>query len=171
MHYASPISKKDDILKIEIYDRDAIGEDDLEGIVTISMTELLHQQRVDDWIGLKRPDGEEEMGFLRIRLQFVWSKLQLCSDILAKSQDQLERIESDINQIIKYLDLIVQPFGIILLGEILNLLESKILEKGEESIHYSDNQKNYLASSKIAMNESLAMKLDNVFKGVLSKKV
>lgn len=41
----------------------------------------------------------------------------------------MNRINADISQIDKYLDLIDKPFGIILYGEIMNLTESKILEK------------------------------------------
>lgn len=51
----------------------------------------------------------------------------------------------------------------------MNLTESKILEKGEEAVHYLTGSKNYLASSKIAKNESLAAKLDSMFRGVFSK--
>lgn len=164
-----PVTSKEETVKIEVMDKDSFGSDDLEGIVHISVKELLHQENIDDWLGLKRPTGEEEMGFLRLRIQLIWSKRQYYTDMLSKSEKQMSRIDKDLTELEKYIELIEKPYGIILYGEIMNLVESKLLEKGEESIHYSESNKNYLALSKINNNESFAMKLDNVFKGVLSK--
>ncbi len=156
-------------MKIEIFDRDTIGSDDLEGIVYITAKELLHQQKIDDWIGLSDENGEQEKGYLRVRVQLIWSKFKLYDDIYNKTIEQARRIEKDIQELDRYLDIVNKPYGIILYGEVINLTESKILEKGEEAVHYLTGSRNYLASSKIAKNESLAAKLDSMFKGVFSK--
>lgn len=156
-------------MKIEIYDKDTIGSDDLEGIVFITAKELLHQQKIDDWIGLSDENGEQEKGYLRVRVQLIWSKYKLYDDIYNKTVEQSKRIEQDIQELDRYLDIVNKPYGIILYGEVMNLTESKILEKGEEAVHYLTGSRNYLASSKIAKNESLAAKLDSMFRGVFSK--
>jgi len=150
-------------------DRDAIGSDDLEGIVKISCKELLHQQKVEDWIGLTSETGDKEKGDLRVRIHLVWSKYQLYDDMYTKSLDQARKINNDITEIDRYLEIIVKPYGIILYGEVLNLTESKLLEKGEEAIHYLSGSRNYLATSKIAKDESMAHRLEQMFRGTLSK--
>jgi hypothetical protein len=150
-------------------DKDTIGSDDLEGIVKISCKELIHQQKVEDWIGLTTETGEKEKGFLRIRIQLIWSKLQLYDDMYKKSMDQARKVNSDIEEIDRYLEIIEKPYGIILYGEIINLSESKLLEKGEEAIHYLSGSRNYLATSKIAKDESMAHRLEQMFRGTLSK--
>eukprot|EP00340_Litonotus_pictus_P008916 CAMPEP_0170517468 /NCGR_PEP_ID=MMETSP0209-20121228/3448_1 /TAXON_ID=665100 ORGANISM="Litonotus pictus, Strain P1" /NCGR_SAMPLE_ID=MMETSP0209 /ASSEMBLY_ACC=CAM_ASM_000301 /LENGTH=498 /DNA_ID=CAMNT_0010802723 /DNA_START=134 /DNA_END=1630 /DNA_ORIENTATION=+ len=165
------IDTKEDVLKIEIYDKDNIGADDLEGIVKISSSELLHQQKVDDWIGLTSPNGDQEKGYLRVRVQLVWSKFSLYDDLYKKSVEQGRKVNSDIDEIDRYLEIIEKPYGIILYGEVINLAESKILEKGEEAVHYLTGSRNYLASSKIAQNESLANRLDKVFMGVFKHEI
>jgi hypothetical protein len=131
----------------------------------------LHQQKIDDWIGLSDENGEQEKGYLRVRVQLIWSKYKLYDDLYNKTIEQARRIESDIQELDRYLDIVNKPYGIIVYGEVLNLTESKILEKGEEAIHYLTGSRNYLASSKIAKNESLAAKLDSMFKGVFSKTI
>ena len=150
-------------------DKDTFGSDDLEGIAEITVQELLHQQRIEDWIGLKSKEGETEMGYLRVRIQLLWSKKQYYYDLMAKTQDQAERVQNDLNELDKYLVLIDKPYGILLYGEVMNITNSKILEKGEEAIHYSANQRTFLATSKIKNNESLAIRLGNMFQGVISK--
>lgn len=167
----SPVLNKEEVVKIEVMDKDYFGGDDLEGICEISIKELLHQQKVDDWIGLKSTTGEKEMGFLKVRVQLLWSRLQLYNDLLAKTESQKERIQKDMDELDRYLELIDKPYGILLYGEIINLTDSKILEKGEEVVHYSVSQRNYLAMSKLRDNETLAVRLGNVFQGVLSKSV
>ena len=164
-----PVVSREEIIKIEVYDRDTYGADDLEGIVHISLKELLHQENVDDWLGLKRPDGEDELGYLRVRTQLIWSKKQYFIDNEAKTIAQIERIDNDLERLEEYTQLIDMPYGILLTGKVIDILESKLLDKGEESTHYSESSKNYLAMSKIKNNDSLAKQLDNVFKGVLSK--
>ena len=67
------------------------------------------------------------------------------------------------------MEIIEKPYGIILYGEVINLTESKILDKGEEAIHYMSGSRNFLAASKISKNESLAKTLENVFRGTISK--
>lgn len=141
----------------------------MEGIVYISAQELLHQQKIDDWIGLSDENGEQEKGYLRVRVQLIWSKYRLYDDLYKKTIDQGKRVERDIDELDRYLEIVNKPYGIILYGEVINLTESKILEKGEDAIHYLTGSRNYLASSKIAANESLAAKLDSMFRGVFSK--
>lgn len=150
-------------------DKDTFGSDDIEGLAEISVKELMHQQRIDDWVGLKSKEGEKEMGYLRVRVQLLWSRKQFYSDLLIKTNNQALRVKKDLNELEKYIVLIDKPFGILLYGEIINITNSKILEKGEEVIHYSENQRNYLATSKIRDNESLAVRLGNMFQGVISK--
>lgn len=150
-----------------MYDHDAIGSDDLEGIVSISMKELQHQNKVDDWIQLKRPTGEEEMGSLRVRVQLIWSKLHYYSDLIMRGEEQMEAINIELEKINQYLDHINAPFGLVLTEEILEIYNSNILDNDKNISNFSDTKK-YLASSKI-LNQSFATKIDNVFKGVLSK--
>lgn len=157
-------------MRIEIYDKDAIGSDDLEGIVNVSCKELLHQNKIDDWIGLTDEQGELDKGYLRVRVHLIWSKYQFHDDLYNKSISQASKVKKDIEEIDRYLEIIEKPYGLILYGEIINLTDSKILEKGEEAIHYLSGSKNYLASSKIAKNESLANRLENVIRGVFSRK-
>jgi len=163
------VTSKKDVLKIEIYDRDEYGSDDLEGIVMVSAEELLDQERIDDWIGLTNESGDTEKGFLRIRVQLVWSKYELYNKNYNDSIEQAKRIQMDIEEVDRYLLIIEKPFGIILSGEVINLISSDLLNKGEEAVHYLSGSRNFLASSKIAKNESLAQRLDNVFSGVFSK--
>lgn len=157
------------MLTIKIMDKDRFGTDDLEGIVTISCEELLHQNKIDDWIGLIDENSNQEKGFLRVVVQLIWSKKEFYNNLYTKAVEQMNRINADISQIDKYLDLIDKPFGIILYGEIMNLTESKILEKGEEAINYLTGSRNFLNASKIKGNESLASRFDNMFSGIFSK--
>ncbi len=165
----SHVKSKKDVMTIKIMDKDRFGSDDLEGIVQISCDELLHQNKIDDWIGLIDENSNQEKGFLRVVVQLIWSKYEFYSNLYSKAVEQMNRINADIIQIDKYLDLIDKPFGIILYGEIINLTDSKILEKGEEAINYVTGSRNFLNASKLKGNESLASKFDNMFSGIFSK--
>lgn len=163
------MNSKEDILKIEIYDKDTVGQDDLEGIVYINMQELLHQDNVTDWIGLVDENGNETPGYLNISAHLVWSKKQYYLDSYNKTVKQIENVQNVINELERYIGMIEKPYGIVLYGEVINLTESRILSKGEEAAHYFNASRFYLATSKIAKNESLAEKLDSMFTGVFSK--
>lgn len=161
-----PVSNKDEDVLIEIFDKDTFGGDDLEGIVTIHLNELLHQEKIDDWIGLKRLSGDEEMGFLQIRIQFVWSKKQYNLNLIEKSERQLQKIDQDMLKLEETLKLISAPFGILFYGEILKLFDSGLMLKDDEALHYSKSSRYFLAKGKLRDNESFAKQMDNVIKGV-----
>ena len=76
------VKSKESVLRVEIYDKDMIGDDDLEGIVEIPMVSLLNQQKVDNWYELENEKGEMEKGKIRLKLQLIWSRHQYFQDNL-----------------------------------------------------------------------------------------
>lgn len=126
---------------------------------------LVHQNKVDDWIGLKDSSNNNEKGLLKIRIQFLWSKYNYFQDQITKADKQLAKIQQDMNQLDNYLALLNKPYGIITYGKIIEITDSKILEKGEEAEHYLVGSRDYLAASKIRNNESLAFRLESMFQG------
>ena len=111
------VRSKSSVLNVEVFDKDVVG-DGLEGLVKIPMTDLLNQQKVDNWYLLENQEGGEEKGKIRLRLQLIWSRYQYFQDNLSRTDDKLKKIKKDMEDLNQYLELFEKPFGILLYVEI-----------------------------------------------------
>jgi len=153
---------------VEIYDKDMIGDDDLEGIVNIPLINLINQQKVDNWYELENEDGEEEKGKLRLRLQLIWSRLQYFQDNLNRTDERMKKIKKDMEDLDQYLQLFEKPFGILLFVEIDDNV-SRIMWGDTEEIQVQTIARRSVLSPKHPRD--LVGTLDNMFKGTFKRNI
>jgi hypothetical protein len=79
-------------------------------------------------------------------------------------------LQEDINELNRIFELFNKPFGIIIYGEIIPILEKRILERSEDITHYmSSSRKSIYASPRYGSKSGFAQKMENVFRGTFSK--
>ena len=156
-------------LIVEVYDKDRVGKDDFEGSTTISLSQLKHQNKIDGWYDLVVGEDASNNGQIRLRLQLVFSKYKYFQDNFFKVELQMTRLQEDINELNRLFELFSKPFGIIIYGEVLPILEKKLLERSEDITQYmSSSRKSIYASPRYGSKSNFAQKMENVFRGTFS---
>jgi len=116
------------------------------------MTELIDQQKYEGWYFLNNMDGEETTVQIRLRIQFIWSRYLYFHEKCEKAKLNLERLNADIQEINKYLDLFNKPYGLILYGEILEVLNRKVFDEKDELTCNFNRKKSMRQSNASTMN-------------------
>jgi hypothetical protein len=168
------ITKKNSILKVDVYDKDQWGGDDYEGGFEIPISQFEDQMKHDCWYNLKLNGENEGNGQIRFRIQYIWSKYRYFADNYEKTDKQLRQLEDDIQELNRYFELFQKPFGIILYGEIDNIIEKKILDRSDDIAQYmATTRKTVYASPKVQQFKAnyalgFANKMDSVLRNTLS---
>jgi hypothetical protein len=135
--FTFPITKRGETLKVELYEQNQILGNQLIGYVDIDLFLYEHQQKTENWYSLKiNNESPEGNGSIHLRLRYIYNWYKYYSDLVDKTQLQIKRLKEDINELNKYSNLINQPFGIILAGEINNIIEKRVFEKSEDILDY-----------------------------------
>lgn len=166
------VTRRDAVLKLEIYSKKEFGGDALAGEMHIDLKSLEHQHKTESWYDLvinKDPNGN---GSVRLRLQYIYSRYKYYSDNYSKTEMQIIRLQEDINELNRYFESFEKPYGIILAGEIDAIIEKRILERSEDIAEYmASTRKSIYASPRGAWKMGVAQKVENIFKSAFSKHI
>jgi hypothetical protein len=105
--------------------------DDFEGRVTVPLKDLESQIKIDEWYELLELNGNPCQGKIHLKIQFLWSKYSFYQNLLDRLEIRRKNILESIEDLNKYFDLFITPFGLILHGGINELIENKILENDD----------------------------------------
>ena len=159
------VKSKMSVLRVEIFDKDAVGDDDLEGLVHIPMMSLINQQKMDNWYELENEDGGEEKGRIRLRLQLIWSRYQYFQDNLGRTDQKLSKIKKDMEDLNQYLELFEKPFGILLYVEIDDNVSKIMWGDTDEILPQNTIGRRTVSSPK---HRDFANTFENVLRGTFS---
>ena len=164
------IKNHSSVLKIEVWDRDTIGSDDYEGGVNLHLKDLAHQNKIDQWYNLNFNNDNSSNGQIHLRIQYIFSRYKYFTDLFDKTTAQIERIKLDIEELNRMFELFEKPYGIIIYGEVEDIVEKRILERSEDiSAYMASNRRTVFASPRQNMKTSFADKFENVLRGTFSK--
>lgn len=161
------------VLDITVWHRDTF-KDEIHGSVKIPLSELSNQLKIEKEFELV-PIGKDDTfsGTIRLRLQFLFSRYKYFTDLHAKTEDQINRLQEDITELNKYFDLFEKPFGILLYGEVNTIMDRRILQRSEDLASYAaSNRRSVYMTSPRGFNKGprgLAFKLESVIKGTFKK--
>jgi hypothetical protein len=162
------VHMRNSMLRVEVFSKRKFGGDDFIGGTTIGLKSLEDQQKVDKWFKLSSGEGaNDENGQVRLRLQFVWSKFKFFEENYQKTVHQIETLEEDFKEINRLLDIVNRPFGLLVYGEINNILEKRILERADEIGHYlASSRKSVYASPRFTHHakHGITERVENVFR-------
>lgn len=135
--FTFPITKRGEILKVEVYDQSTFAGTQLIGQTSIDLVLFEHQQKTENWYSLsmngETPDGQ---GMIHLRLRYIYNWHKYYTDLVKKTEEQINRLQEDIDELDKYQDLFQKPFGIIVAGEINGIIEKRMFEKSEDVLDY-----------------------------------
>ncbi len=109
-------------------------------------------------------------GYFRIRIRVFWSKLKFFQDQLISAEEKLSDAIGEKNSLNRYLDLIEVPFGIIINGEISNIIDDDICTTPREKEEIVEKKRMTIlpmASSTNHLSKSFAGK----FEGTINKTI
>jgi hypothetical protein len=167
------VHSRNSILRIEVYSKRKFGGDDFIGGTTIGLKGLDDQQKVDKWFKLSGEGLNDENGQVRLRLQFVWSKFKFFEENYQKTVHQIETLEEDFTEINRLLGLLDRPFGLLIFGEINNIIEKRILDRADELGHYlASSRKSVYASPRFThhVKHGITERVENVFRATFKGK-
>ena len=158
--FTFPISKRGETLRVELYENTDL-ENQLIGYVDIDLVLLEHQQKTEIWYALKlNNDIDEQFGSIHLRLRYIYNWNKYYNDLIAKTQLQIKRLNEDIIELNKYIQLFNEPFGIILAGEINSIIEKRVFEKSEDILEYITSERKsiyVLENSEILRKPSITL--------------
>ena len=135
--FTFPITKRGEVLKVEVYDQSTFAGTQLIGQASIDLVLYEHQQKTENWYSLslngETPDGQ---GMIHLRLRYIYNWNKYYTDLVKKTDEQINRLSEDILELDKYQELFQQPFGIIVAGEINGIIDKRMFEKSEDVLDY-----------------------------------
>lgn len=117
-----PITKLDQTIEITIRDQSAIL-----GTVMIPLRTFENQTKIEEIFSISNKDCSE-FGKLIIKGQLLWSSYVLHKNNYDKILTRISELENELGLLEKYCSLIENPFGILLCGEIEEILTTKLHE-------------------------------------------
>jgi hypothetical protein len=171
--FSFSVNDKKLVLDITVWHRDTF-KDEIHGSVKIPLLELDNQIKLEKEFELIPKEKDNTYcGTIRLRLQFLYSRYKYFSDLHAKTEDQIKRLQEDITELNKYFDLFEKPFGILLYGEINSIIDRRILQRSEDIASYAaSNRRSIYMTSPRGFSKGprgLAFKLESVIKGTFKK--
>ena len=109
------------------------------------MKDLSDQQKYEGWFFLDDKEGNKTMMQIRLRIQFIWSRYLYFHEKCEKADTNLKRLNEDIQEIHRYLDMFNKPYGLILYAEILEILNKKVFDDQDEVIYAMPKISNNIA--------------------------
>lgn len=99
------------------------------------MKDLADQQKYEGWFALRDADGNQTNTQIRLRIQFIWSRYLYFHEKNEKAEANLKRLNEDIQEIGKYLEMFNKPYGLILYAEILDILNKKVFDDQDDIVY------------------------------------
>jgi hypothetical protein len=166
------IHTRNSVLRVEVFSKRRFGGDDYIGGSTIHLKNLDDQQKVDKWYKLSTSESSsDENGQIRLRLQFVWNRFKFFEENYRKTVQQIDTLEEDFAEINRLLELLDKPFGLLIFGEIGNILDKRIFERSDEIQHYlATSRKTVYASPRYSNHtkHGFTERVENVFRATFS---
>ena len=106
------------------------------GVTNLKLKDFKDQQKLEKVYSLKPTTGPENMGDLRIRIRVLWSKLLFFQSSIIVAEEKLKMAHKETEDLNRFLKLLDEPFGIVIHGEINNIIDNDVLEvpKDKEEI-------------------------------------
>lgn len=105
------IESGNETLKLTVMDKDVLMPDDFEGEVTIPMSLLKDQMKLDQFFILSQGKEGLKQGRIHLSMQWIWSKTQYLETILKQWKDVMEIDQKDLNSLEEQLLMLKKPFG------------------------------------------------------------
>ena len=158
------------ILKVEVFNKRKFGGDDYLGSTIVRLKDLEDQLKVDKWYKLEN-NNTGDNGEIRLKLEFIWSRYKYNSDNFIKTENQIARLHEDFDELKRIINLFEKPFGLLIYGEIDNILKKRLLERSEDVGHYmATSRRTVFNSPRYSVNKShaFAERVENVFRATFS---
>lgn len=99
------------------------------------MKDLSDQQKYEGWFSLLDDKGQQTQSQIRLRIQFIWSRYLYFHGKCQKATGNINKLNADMLEINKYLEMFNKPYGLILYAEILDVLNKKVFEDQDDIIY------------------------------------
>lgn len=140
------------------------------GEVKLPLKQFTNQVKVDNYYPLTL-NNEVTNGQIRLKIRMLWSNLRYFIDNKNKCEMHLARCKENMESLNRYKELYNKPFGILLSGEIEEIITNKLHEKDDDQTYFIENSKRRTISMISPKNKergSLAVKFDSMISNTLS---
>lgn len=184
----SPNSKSS-IVEIEVWGKgNFMNSDSILGKTQIYLVNYDDQQKTNVLLELNKKGNEFNMNiggandseaeittpYVSINLHFIYNKLKHYTDNFNRIEAKIEIIQQHIKELNYYCENFNQPFGLVIHGEINDIIEKKFLDKEEDVIQLLGERKDKMRMTSPRMTNTrytFTNKLQNVIKSTLSKNI
>lgn len=167
-----PVETFASTVKLEVLHKSTFGGDELIGYYVLNISDFKHQKNVDRWYHLIDKEEKQIKTKIRINCRLLWSKYGFYTDNLRISNNQLEEISRDIESVDQYIELINKPYGLIIFGNLDEMIDNDVIYKGEEIEDYTAKERksivNTIPIGNASKVETLADKIERRLQGTLS---
>lgn len=106
------VESESEPLIITVKDRDIYNSDDLLGSVTIRLSTLWDQLRVDWWYDLETAEGVRLPSSVHLELQWIHSKRLFILGLITQDEERIKKAEREEQALDEQLDKLVAPFSV-----------------------------------------------------------
>ena len=150
------IEQKDSSLKIGVFNHSTLRDDEFLGLVQVPLASIEDQLKHDTYFDIKGKGGEQDLGKIRLGLQWIWSKKAYFETIIQQWEKNLEMDRQELEHIKGQLRKLDKPFGL--------LTEVKSLK----GVFTPSNKPGMQLS---ALEQDFEMKFDTIVAQFLSKSI
>lgn len=139
------------------------------GTIEIKLKDFTHQHRVEKLLPLKN-----SIGTIRLRVRLFWSKLTFFQKEIINAEEKLQMATKEKRDLMRYLQVLDEPFGIIVYGEVNNIIDNDILEVPKEKEEIIEKQRLSVlprasVTGKPRLSRSFIDRIDNTLGSTFSK--
>jgi hypothetical protein len=169
--FSMSAKSKNLLLKVEVFNKRKFGGDDFLGYTMVKLKDLEDQLKSDKWYKLENNNNSDDNGEVRLKCEFIWSRYKHNSDNYVKTEQQISRLHEDFDELKRIINLFEKPFGLLVYGEVDNIIKKRLLERSEDVGHYMNTSRRTVFNSpRYSVNKShaFAERVENVFRATFS---
>lgn len=161
-------------IKCELIDPSNITKNGFGNFI-INTEELMDQLKHDNWYKLINNNGTN--GSIHVESSFIYDKVKYYEELINKSNEQIEKLNDTVMQISDLANKFSQPFGLLYLNKIQDIINQKIFVKSENAGDYLTNSKIFVYSDSKNNRESNITKFtpnekeEEIYGGITNKKL
>ncbi len=163
---------KDQVLRLELFDKEHPKE--IDGYIEIPLQDLAHQQKIEEWYDITKPDGSDYSGAIRLKLHFLWSRYQFFTEGYNYYENEIKKNDETRDIIEEFYNLLDRNFGILYCGnvdKINKILDERPHERAIDMTEINPIRKSIFISpsnnSRKSIKYTIAAKVESFMKSAL----
>jgi len=137
-----PISVPSGALKLEVFDNAFMGKKSI-GFLSIDLTDLIDQKKKIQWYDLYNTN-HINCGKIYLKIQCIINFKKFYEDEIENAEKEMSIIQNAFNLTNYYVECMKDPFGVLFVDNLENLINNQQFQQVDELINYLEKKRKYI---------------------------